>query len=55
MTVRGGGTPRRYMAFAPLCRMGPPPRSLVADAHIASWFGPGHGPPNTSLWRAGRA
>jgi hypothetical protein len=33
MTVRGGGVPCRAMAFVPLLRMGPPPRSLAADAH----------------------
>jgi len=33
MIVRGGGVPCRAMAFVPLLRMGPPPRSLAADAH----------------------
>jgi len=29
MTVRGGGVPAGSMAFTPLVRMGPPPRSLL--------------------------
>ena len=33
MIVRGGGVPCRAMAFVPPLRMGPPPRSLAADAH----------------------
>ena len=33
MTVRGGGVPCHAMAFVPPLRMGPPPRSLAADAH----------------------
>src|ERR1700693_4107271 len=33
MTVRGGGAPCHTIAFVPLLRMGPPPRSLAADAH----------------------
>jgi hypothetical protein len=33
MTVRGGGKPCHAMAFVPSLRMGPPPRSLAADAH----------------------
>ena len=34
MTVRGGGVPCHAMAFVPPLRMGPPPRSLAADAHV---------------------
>src|SRR5436190_15631483 len=33
MTVRGGGIPRRPLAFTPNGRMGPPLRSFAADAH----------------------
>jgi len=33
MTVRGGGVPGMSMAFMPDNRMGPPLRSLAADAH----------------------
>ena len=33
MTVRGGGIPRRPLAFMPNGRMGPPLRSFAADAH----------------------
>ena len=33
MTVRGGGNPRRPLAFTPTGRMGPPLRSFAADAH----------------------
>src|SRR6478609_8468018 len=33
MTVRGGGNPRRPLAFTPNGRMGPPLRSFAADAH----------------------
>jgi hypothetical protein len=47
MTVRGGGVPCRAMAFVPPLRMGPPPRSLAADAHacIMVWSDP----PDTRL------
>jgi hypothetical protein len=34
MTVRGGGVPCRAMAVVPTSRMGPPPRSFAADAHV---------------------
>jgi hypothetical protein len=33
MTVRGGGAPGETTVLIPLCRMGPPHRSLAADAH----------------------
>ena len=34
MTIRGGGdSVVKTMAFKPLCRMDPPPRSFAADAH----------------------
>ena len=39
MTVRGGGVPCRAMAFVPLLRMGPPPRSSPPMRMRASWFG----------------
>src|SRR5262252_10700928 len=32
-TIRGGGDPQASMARMPWERMGPPPRSLAADAH----------------------
>jgi hypothetical protein len=40
MTVRGGGVPAKTTALMPLCRMGPPPRSLLPMRITASWFGP---------------
>lgn len=39
MTVRGGGVPAKTTALMPLCRMGPPPRSLLLMRISASWSG----------------
>jgi hypothetical protein len=33
MTIRGGGDPSRNMVIEPSVRMGPPPRSLAAEAN----------------------
>jgi hypothetical protein len=49
MTVRGGGVPVKTTALMPLCRMGPPPRSLAADAHHCIMVGSLH-PPSTRMW-----
>ena len=44
-----------HMAFEPRFRMGPPPRSFAADADDCIMVGVLPDPPNTSLWRDGRA
>lgn len=33
MTIRGGGDPGQNTIIEPFVRMGPPPRSLAAEAH----------------------
>src|SRR5215213_2859821 len=44
MTIRGGGNPTRNMALEPRFRVGPPPRSLAADAHGCIMVRPHRGP-----------
>src|SRR3954471_16605428 len=44
MTIRGGGNPTPNMALEPRFRVGPPPRSLAAEAHGCIMVRPGRGP-----------
>src|ERR671929_1563056 len=50
MMIRGGGAPRRSLAFKPWCRMDPPLRTFAADAHGCIMVRTHMGLPNTSLW-----
>src|SRR3954467_13862643 len=51
MTIRGGGHPKPTMVLTPFLRMGPPPRSLAADAHDCIMVRDPLDLPNTRLWR----
>ena len=43
ITIRGGGDPSRNMVIEPFVRMGPPPRSLAAEANDCFMVRPQHG------------
>jgi hypothetical protein len=57
MTIRGGGDPSQNMVrWRPVVRMGPPPRSLAAEANGCFMVGiPTRIQPNTRLRRELRA
>ena len=43
ITIRGGGDPSRNTVIEPFVRMGPPPRSLAAEANDCFMVRPQHG------------
>ena len=51
LTIRGGGDPSRNMVIEPFVRMGPPPRSLAAEANDCFMVRTRRVQPNTRLRR----